>query len=110
MSAEKPTPALIVREYQGKPFYEAKFRYQGRQVKRRIGPAWLERDGEGWSKRKGRVPDGYFEERGAHVQADKLVARYVRTLANRSGSSANARRGASRSARSPTHTWTGSGT
>lgn len=37
MLVTKPTPALIVREYRGRPFYEAKFRYERRQVKRRIG-------------------------------------------------------------------------
>ena len=31
----------ILREHRGEPFYEAKFRHGGRQVKRRIGPAWL---------------------------------------------------------------------
>jgi hypothetical protein len=34
---------LIAREQNGRIFYEAKFRYAGRQVMRRIGPAWLER-------------------------------------------------------------------
>ena len=44
MSASNPTASIVVREHRGQPFYEAKFRYGGRQIKRRIGPAWLERD------------------------------------------------------------------
>jgi len=57
----------VVREHNNRPFYEAKFRHAGRQVKRRIGPAWLERDPDSgqWQSRKGRVPDGAFDERGA---------------------------------------------
>jgi hypothetical protein len=35
---------VVVREYGGRPCYEAKFRHHGRQIKRRIGPAWRERD------------------------------------------------------------------
>ncbi len=37
--ARIPVPQLHVREYGGRYFYEAKFWLQGRQVKRRIGPA-----------------------------------------------------------------------
>jgi len=74
-----PTPAasLIVREHNGRPFYEAKFRYGGTQVKRRIGPAWLERDGMGWRRRRGRVPEGAFDERRAHAAAAAIVAAYT---------------------------------
>ena len=70
-----PTPSLVVREHDGRPFYEAKFRYEGRQVKRRIGPAWLDRDDAGrWHRRRGRVPDGAFDERRAHAAAAALAA------------------------------------
>ena len=44
MPAPTPNANIIIREHGGQPFYEAKFRHVGRQVKRRIGPAWLERD------------------------------------------------------------------
>ena len=40
---QAPSPSLVIREHNGQPFYEAKFRYQGRQVKRRVGPVLLER-------------------------------------------------------------------
>ncbi|MBO0767570.1 MAG: site-specific integrase [Solirubrobacterales bacterium] len=73
-------PALIVRQHNGEPFYEAKFRYQGKQVKRRVGPAWLTRDGDVWAPHPGRVPDGYFDVRRANVRAAELVTAYVAEL------------------------------
>jgi integrase len=72
--AATPSAAILVRVHGGKPFYEAKFRHDGRQVKRRIGPAWLEREGtDGWRARHGRVRDGFYDERRAHVMAAQLV-------------------------------------
>lgn len=77
-----PTASLVVREQGGQPFYEAKFRYEGRQVKRRIGPAWLTRDKSSgaWRPRRGRVPEGAFDQRRAHVAAAKLVRSYISEL------------------------------
>jgi integrase len=73
-----PTPFLLLREHKGEPFYEAKFRHAGQQVKRRIGPAWLTRENAGaWVARRGRVADGYFDERRAHVAAAEIVRTYV---------------------------------
>ena len=44
---------------------------------RRVGPAWLEQGPDGkWLTRRGRVPDGYFDERRAHVKASELVTAY----------------------------------
>lgn len=78
-----PVPALIVREHNGEPFYEAKFRHQGCQVKRRVGPAWLERDRDGeWQPRRGRVQEGFFDDRRANVRAAELAAAYVTDLEN----------------------------
>ena len=79
MSASKPSASIVVREHRGQPFYEAKFRYQGRQIKRRVGPAWLERDPDtgGWRRHRGRVAEGAHDERGAHVAAARLVDEYV---------------------------------
>ena len=80
ISSEAISPAaVIVRESSGRPFFEAKFRYAGRQVKRRIGPAWLERpDAVGeWVPRRGRVPAGAYDARRAHVRAAGIVAEYV---------------------------------
>ena len=75
MSAK--TPAVLVRLGQDEtPFFEAKWRdADGRQLKRRLGPAWLERHREGgWVKRRGRTPDGWLDERTAHVAAAEMVA------------------------------------
>lgn len=79
----KPIASLVVRDYNGQPFYEAKFRHEGRQVKRRIGPAWLERDDAGnWRRHRGRVPDGAFDERRAHVAAASVVEAYLADAAD----------------------------
>jgi integrase len=79
MPTTDPSATIVVREHHGRPFYEAKFRYRGRQVKRRIGPAWLDRDpasGE-WRRRRGRVAPGAFDEPRAHVAAAQQVSRYA---------------------------------
>src|SRR4051794_38580959 len=67
--------ALVVREHRGRLFYEAKWRdSRGRQVKRRVGPAWLEGDAAGgWRRRGGRVPDGRFDEKAAIVEMRRLI-------------------------------------
>ncbi len=79
-----PVASIVVRVHNDQPFYEAKFRHAGRQVKRRIGPAWLERDpgARDWVARRGRVPDGAFDERRAHVKAAGIVAEYVTSAAD----------------------------
>jgi len=72
-----PAPAVVVRVGQGgTPFFEAKWRdEERRQVKRRLGPAWVEPDGAGgWRKRSGRPPDGWLDQRAAHVAAAEKVA------------------------------------
>src|ERR1700756_1522050 len=74
-----PTPFPRLRKHKGEPFYEAKFRYAGQQVKRRVGRAWLDRDKSGeWVPRRGRVADGFFDERRAHIAAVEIVASYVK--------------------------------
>ncbi len=84
MPAATPNANIIVREHGGQPFYEAKFRHVGRQIKRRIGPAWLERDPKtgAWVRRRGRVADGAYDERGAIVAAAELVSAHVAEAAN----------------------------
>jgi integrase len=74
-----PAASLVIREHNGQPFYEAKFRHGGHQVKRRIGPAWLTRDqsSDKWMPHRGRLANGYFDERRAHVRASELAAAYV---------------------------------
>ncbi len=72
------TGALVVRvSVDGRPFYEAKWRRVGGQVKRRIGPAWLDQDAsEGWVRRRGRVPDGWYDEKQATVRMAELIAEH----------------------------------
>ncbi|HUB72806.1 MAG TPA: site-specific integrase [Solirubrobacteraceae bacterium] len=79
-----PKANIITREHNGQPFYEAKFRHNGRQIKRRIGPAWLERDPDTgtWCKRAGRLQDGFYDHDGAAVAAAELVNAYVADAAN----------------------------
>lgn len=77
-----PTHSLIIVEQRGAVYYEAKFRHDRHQVKRRLGPAWLERDGDGWRPRRGRVREGFYDERRAHVKAAAIVAGYVAEAAN----------------------------
>ena len=81
MDSTVPSASLVVREHKGRPFYEAKFRHGTTQIKRRVGPAWLERDHDTWRPRKGRMADGYYDERRAHVKAAELVAAHLAAAA-----------------------------
>jgi integrase len=67
--------ALIVRASKGVPFYEAKWRDGTRkQRKRRLGRAWLEPDPEGgWRKRRGRVRDGFLDEKRAYREMSRVI-------------------------------------
>lgn len=93
--ADLPAANLVLREQRGRVFYEAKFRYKGEQIWRRVGPAWLEvnpdahaarSSSERFRPRRGRVAEGYFDERAAHVRAAELVAAYVRDEETKSAS------------------------
>src|SRR5665213_3000841 len=77
-SGGDPTGALVVVGRADRPVYEAKWRRAGRQVKRRVGPAWLERatDDSGWVTRRGRVPEGYVDEKRATVRMAELIAEH----------------------------------
>ena len=84
MDAKAPsnTPAgtLVTRGDEagtGTAFFEAKWRasLDGRQMKRRLGRAWLERDGNGgWRPQRGRVRDGYLDERRAYACMAEVIA------------------------------------
>ena len=75
MNFQQPTGALVIRTGDdGQPFYEAKWRRAGRQMKRRVGPAWLDRGmGGAWQPRRGRVPAGWFDEKRATVRMAELI-------------------------------------
>lgn len=74
-----PVGSLVVTKSRttGLPFYEAKWRAEGRQVKRRVGPAWLEADGDGWKPRRGRIRDDFFDERRATVRMAQLIEEHA---------------------------------
>ena len=67
----------MIRAHKERPFYEAKWRDSRRtQCKRRLGPAWLEHNVEGsWSKRRGRVRDGFLDERAAYIAMAAAIER-----------------------------------
>lgn len=78
-----PTGALVVRAHNGHPFFEGKWRDSAhRQVKRRLGPAWLEPSPSGgWRRRKGRLSDGFLDERRAHVVLAAKITEHEEELA-----------------------------
>jgi integrase len=68
---------LVVVERSDGPVFEAKWRRAGAQVKRRLGPAWLERDASGvWRARRGRLAEGFLDERRAVVRMAQVVAEH----------------------------------
>ncbi len=77
-----PQGSLVVRAHNERPFYEAKWRDSRRtQRKRRLGPAWLEGGARGgWSKRRGRVREGFFDERRAHVEMARIIEEHEALL------------------------------
>ncbi|HTR90043.1 MAG TPA: site-specific integrase [Solirubrobacteraceae bacterium] len=82
----QPNAALLVVEREEGPVYYAKWREDGRQVKRRLGPAWIERGeheraGErrrtrhrGWIKRRGRPTEGHLSEDAALALIPGVIA------------------------------------
>jgi integrase len=66
-----PTYSLQLRAQGARAFYEVMFRTGGRQVKRRVGPAWVTPAGK---PRRGRPRDGCLDVAGAHDRAREIVA------------------------------------
>jgi len=83
MSKGHSSGNLLVVERKSGPLYYAKWRDSTRrQVKRRLGPAWVERDAAGdWHKRRGRVPEGYLDEKAAYVEMHRLIEEHEAELA-----------------------------
>lgn len=75
--------SLLIVERAGGPVYFAKWRDStGRQVKKRLGPAWVERAPDGsWRRRRGRVPDDVLDERAAVVGMSSAIAVHEASLA-----------------------------
>lgn len=84
----QPVATLLIVEREGGPVYYVKWRRESWQVKRRIGPAWVQRGdpekaGErrrtrhrGWIKRRGRPTDGALTEDGALAAIPSVIAEY----------------------------------
>ena len=73
---------LLIIERDSGPVYYAKWRLgDGTQIKRRLGPAWLKRDRDGWKKRRGRVSASFLDERAAVVAMDRLIREHAARLA-----------------------------
>lgn len=79
-SAAPPAGVLVVEKGKGpnagQAFYAAKWRASKdqRQIKRRLGPAWLVTDGTGgWKPRRGRLQDGFLDERRAHAEMARVI-------------------------------------
>lgn len=76
-----PTGSLVIATgRRGEPYYEAKWRASG-QMKRRIGPAWVVMHEGGWQPRRGRVPEGSFDEKRAIVQMAAIISAHAREQA-----------------------------
>jgi integrase len=69
--------ALVVVERKDGPVFEAKWRRNGLQVKRRLGRAWVERGPDrAWCPRRGRPPEGFLDERRAAVRMAEVIAEH----------------------------------
>ncbi|HEX4437594.1 MAG TPA: hypothetical protein VH061_12460, partial [Solirubrobacteraceae bacterium] len=70
----------------GKCYWDAQWRYrtddlEWRLKKRRLGLAWQEPDDEGgWRRRRGRCPEGWLDERAAHLAAVAAMDEQAREL------------------------------
>jgi integrase len=60
-----------------------------RQVKQRLGPAWLERTpvGDSWRARPGQPAEGFLDERQARAAIEAAIVAYEQELASLSGRS-----------------------
>jgi integrase len=67
--------SLEVRAYKGRPFYEARWRDLNRaQRRKRLGPAWVERDADGnWVPKRGRVRKDHLDERRAYPLMAQVI-------------------------------------
>ncbi len=79
--AATPAGSLVVERARGDDagglFYAAKWRasLDGRQMKRRLGPAWLESGPDGAPQpRRGRIKPDFLDPRRAHVRMAEVIA------------------------------------
>ena len=71
-----PTGSLVITVGKEGPHWEGKWRWQGRQIKRRIGPAWLvaPNGSHKWVKRAGRPKEGFLSREDAIVALREMIA------------------------------------
>lgn len=80
MTDSKLPTGLHLRTHGDRRFWEAKWIHDGRQVKRRIGPAHVVPDGQGgWKKKRGPAPEGSYTQRDAVVRMGELVQEQARS-------------------------------
>lgn len=87
-STQQSSLVLRLREGSaGRSYWDAQWRYRTepgepwRLKKRRLGLAWQEHDGSGkWRKRQGRCPEGWLDQRAAHVAAVAAMEDHARAL------------------------------
>lgn len=74
--------SLHVRAYKGTPFYEARWRDLNRtERRRRLGRAWVELGEKGeWLPHRGRVHDGYLDERRAYPLMSQVIEKHEREV------------------------------
>jgi integrase len=89
MSIEQSSLILRPRAGSGeRVFWDAQWRYRTvagepwKFKKQRLGLAWLEPDGKGWRKRKGRCREGWLDQRAANIAADRAMKEHAQTLAS----------------------------
>src|SRR5215210_3706035 len=83
MAKRSNSGAIFPVDRQEGPVWYGKWRDSTRrQVKRKLGPAWMERDNRGeWKKRRGRVDDGHLDEKAALVELHRLIEAHEAELA-----------------------------
>jgi integrase len=95
----------------GKSYWDAQWRYrtddlEWRLKKRRLGLAWQEPDGEGgWRRRRGRCPEGWLDERAAHLAAVAAMDEQARELT--AAAEERARAAAAKTVRALAQEWLG---
>src|SRR5215216_5152054 len=91
-----PSWLLVATTRDGTPVYEAGWRHRDndgslRTMKRRLGPAWVERAADGsFVRRRGRPRPGFLYEHAAIVAKDRVVRDVERELAERADAAARA--------------------
>ena len=89
-----PSWLLVATTRDGTPVYEAGWRHRDndgslRTMKRRLGPAWVERAADGsFVRRRGRPRPGFLYEHAAIVAKDRVVRDVERELAERADAAA----------------------